>query len=171
MNTKHYLTAILIFTTFLLSCFSAKSQNISETITIARKGIGYAYYQNGKVLNFSQLLSLTKENTEAYNFLIKADNWKITGLFFGVIGGGCLGYSLGYALGAAMAGNSINMKILLPVSLVGTGLTFCSFIFEIVSKDNIRKGVDIYNNSIKQKNNPNIDIGISTNGMMFRLNF
>ena len=55
MNPKHHLFAILIFATILLFCFSAKSQNNSEAITIAAKGFGYAYYQNGKKLTFNQL--------------------------------------------------------------------------------------------------------------------
>jgi hypothetical protein len=41
----------------------------------------------------------------------------------------------------------------------------------VQSADNLRKGVDIFNNTIKQKNNTNIDLGFSPNGMILKLNF
>jgi hypothetical protein len=35
----------------------------------------------------------------------------------------------------------------------------------------VRKGVTVFNNAIKQKNNTYLDLGFSPNGMMLRLNF
>jgi hypothetical protein len=151
---------------------NAKSQNDSEAITMERIGIGigFDFYQNGKTLTFKQLLSLTKDNAEAYKYIIRADNLNVSSVFFGTLGGIGMGLSLGYALGSFISGKSVDMKIFLPTLLAGSGLTICAITFDILSKNNFRKGIDIYNHSIKQ-NNSNIDFGLSTNGMMFKLNF
>jgi len=136
MNIKHFLIKTVFFTTIFLSVFYVKSQNSSEAITVVRKGLGYAYYQNDKMLNINQIANITRENADVHKYLVKSDVWWITGICFGIAGGGCIGYSLGYALGCTIAGNSIEMKKVLPSFLVGAGLSCCSIIFEVVSKDN-----------------------------------
>ena len=171
MNIKHYLTAILIFATIFLSGISIKAQDSMATITIKGRGFGYAYYQNGKSLNMAQLAEITRDTKEAFKYIIKADNYKIAGIAFGAVGGGCVGYSLGYLLGCSMVGQPVELKKFLPFLVAGAGGVVCSIAFDAGSKDKVRQGVEIYNNSIKQKNNANLDVGFSPNGLMLQLNF
>jgi hypothetical protein len=171
MILNHHLTAILIFATIFFSGFSGKAQNDIDTIRIEKKGVCYLYYQNGKVLNFKQLSSLTRENKEAYQFMTKAKDQNIAAFAFAFVGGGCLGYSLGYALVSVMDGNPLNKSLFYSLLGVGVGLTGIGIVFDISAKKTIKKGIDAYNNSTKQKNNTNLNLGFSPNRMSIRLNF
>jgi hypothetical protein len=171
MKPRHYVTAFLIFAALFLLCFSGNAQNSSDEIKVVSKGLSYVIYQNSQKLSFGQLMSITKENKEAYKIIVKASNLETAGVFFGIIGGGALGFSLGYALGSYLTGNSIEKSVILPVLGAGAVLTICSITMEVISYDNLRRGVDIYNKSIKQKNSTNLDLGFSPGGVMLKLNF
>jgi len=171
MNTKHYLSAILIFSVIFLFGFSVHAQNSSDGIRVIKRELGYVFYQNTKKLNIRQLANITRENTESYNYIIRADSWQIATIYSGVVGGGCVVGSLGYALGAAIVGNPINMKMFLPILSVGAGLVICSITFGVLANNNLKKGVELFNNSIKEKNSTNLDLGFSPGGVMLRLNF
>jgi len=171
MNTKHYFTTILFFMVIFLFTYSVKSQNGSDTIRIVKKGLGYVYYKDNAMLNFKQVMTLTKSNTKAFRLMEKSNNMRVGSYIFGIAGGGCLGYSLGYVLGAAMFGNTINKPVFF--SLLGVGAVFIGvgIGFEVGANNKAKEGVTIFNNSIKQSSNTNLDLGFSPAGVMLRLNF
>ena len=173
MQKKHYLTAILFFGIILLSGFSAKSQEISDTIRMVRKISNYLYYQNNDMISFNKVLQLTRSNPEAIKLMEKSNNMRTASYIFGGVGGFCLGFSLGYLIISEINKLGVERKIsiVLGGAGVGIGLIAISIGFEAGASKKAREGVAIYNNSIKQKNSTNIDLGFSTNGMMFRLNF
>ena len=168
MNIKPYLTTILFFAAIFVFCFSSNAQNSADTISIVKKGV---YYQNEKQLNFKQLMHVSKENEEAYNYMIKAQNMNATAYIFGLAAGGCIGGALGYALGSFINGNRINAKIFFPFLGAGICFTAIGITFDVSANDYIRKGINVYNNSIKQKHSRNLDLGFYTNGVLLRLNF
>ena len=171
MNTKHYLTAIFIFAFIFLSSFNANSQSSSDTIKIVKSGLGNTYYHNGNILNFKQLTSTLHANKEAYGFLEKASSMRVGSYIFGCLGGGFLGFSLGHALGRAMVGAPINKTLFFSMLGAGVGFTGIGIAFDVGANKKIKEGVTVYNNALKQKNNANLDLGFSPNGVIMRLNF
>jgi len=171
MHTKHYLTTILIFATILLFCFSVQSQNSSDTIRMVKKVGNYKCYRNNERLSMSQLMYITQNNEKAYRYIIKANNLRFTSQLLGVVGGGCFGYSLGYVIGRSIADYPIEIKKIVPFLLVGSGTVIFSITFWAISNENLRKGLDIYNHSIKQKNNPQFNLGFSPYGTTLQINF
>jgi len=171
MKPKIYFPAILIFTVLLLSGFSAKSQNISDTIRIERNAIGIDYCQNDKVLNFKQLMKISANNQVAHKLMKNAYDLHVFSVAFSSVGSFMLGFSAGYAIGCTLIDNIVNMKLFLPFLCAGAGLTGIGISFEVWANNKARKGVAVFNNEIKNKNNTSFDVGFSTNGMVIRLIF
>jgi len=171
MHTKHYFTAVLFCIFILLSGFKGMAQNELDTVRVEKKIFRYDYYYNDETLSFSQLESLLKNNKLAYKLLNQANTLRIVGYCFGLASGCSFGYSLGYAIGKSFNFEKMNMEIFLPFLGAGVVLTCISIGFDLGAKNKVKKGVAIFNHSIKQKNNTNINLGISTNGMLIKMNF
>ena len=171
MNSKHNLSAFLIIAFILLSSFASHAQNSSDTIRMEKRGLGYVCYKDNEMLNFTQLVHLTSSNSETAKLLRASKNMQVGAYVFGCFGGGFMGYSLGYALGTAMNGNTLNKTLFF--SMLGAGAVFAGIGigFEVGANNKVKEGVEIYNKSIKQKNNTSLDLGFSSNGMGLRLNF
>jgi hypothetical protein len=171
MNTKHYLTTILILPTIFLFCFSSHAQNSSDTIRIEKKGLGYVYYKDDVMVNYKQALQLTASNVDAFRLLEKSNSLRNAGYVFATAGGGCVGYSLGYVLGTVMVGNTINQPLFF--SMLGAGAVFIGIGigFEVGANNKAKEGITVFNNAIKQSNNANLGLGFSPNGVNLRLNF
>jgi len=171
MKHKYFFTSILIFATILLFCFSAKSQATSDTITVVKKGNGlFYYYQDKSLLNFNQIMDLTKDNQTSNALMRQSYNLRSISKCFYVAGGVSFGFSLGYFIVGAIY-NNIKMGILLPSMGSGVGLLVCGGICELFSNEKRHKGIKIYNNAIKQKNSTYLGLDVSPNGMSLRLNF
>jgi len=92
MHTIHYLTTLLIIATLQFCGFSGKAQNNQDTIRMVNKGLGYAFYQNDKLLNFKQLKSITGLNKEAFRLIDAASVMRGASYVFGCIGGFSAGF-------------------------------------------------------------------------------
>ena len=171
MKPKIYLPTILTFAIILLSVFTAKSQNISDTIRIERNAIGVDYYQNDKILNFEQLMDLSVNNQVAHKLMKNAYDLHVFSVAFSSVGGFMIGFSAGYAIGCTLIDNIVNMKLFLHILGAGVGLTGIGISFEVWANNKAKKGVAVFNNEIKNKNNTSFDVGFSTNGMVIRLIF
>ena len=167
MNTKHYFTAILIFAAIVLSGFSVQAQNDADTIRID----GRRYYQKNIKLNIAQLVNISTVDKTAFRFIQKAQYQNFAACCFGIVGGGCLGFSLGYALGAAMFGNPMNKPLFFSLLGAGAVLTGIGIAFDVGANNKVKEGISIYNQFIKQRNSTNINLGFSTNGASLQLNF
>jgi len=171
MRPKHYVTTLIFFAIAILLVFSAKTQNTSDTIGIIKKGAGINYYyQNGNSLNFNQLRDLTKENQMACKFMQQAYNLRMVKNALYIVGGTSIGFSIVYFIpGAVITG--IKTDIFIPFLCTGVGLLVAGGICQLYLNVKVLKGVTAFNNEIKQKNNKNLDLGFSSNGIIFRLNF
>jgi hypothetical protein len=171
MNHKHHLSAILLLAAIFLSCFSGYAQHVSDTIRMEKTWGGYVYYKDNTRLSFKQLLHLTNSNLEAVKLLEKSNDMRIASYIVGIPGSFAFGFSLGYALGALIVGNTFNKNIVYPILGAGIALTSIGIGLEIGANTKAKQGVAIYNNAIKQKNNAHLNLGISTDGILLRLNF
>jgi phosphoribosylformylglycinamidine (FGAM) synthase-like amidotransferase family enzyme len=172
MNPKTYLPTFLIFAVIFLSTFSVNAQNSSDTIQMRNTGLGgKAYYKDNVKLNFSEVMQLTRSNPEAYKFMDKASTMRIGSYIFGIPGGFVFGFALGHGLGRTMLGNPINKTLFYSMLGAGAALIGVGIGFEIGAKSNVKKGVAVFNNVIRQKNSANLDLGFSSNGIFLKFNF
>jgi hypothetical protein len=147
------------------------SQNSSDTISLKNKLIGYVYYKNNVKLSFEQVMLEVGSNPKAYKLMKISNNMQNAGYIFAIAGISSLGFSLGYALICEIYRNKINKTLFFTTFGSGLGFIGVGISFEIGSSILAKKGITIFNNSIKQRNNTNLDLGISPNGIMLRLNF
>jgi len=171
MTPKHYFAAIIIIALIFLSGFSGKAQNSSDTIRIVKSGLGYLYYQDDVTLNFKQVMALTKENKKACRLMEQATNMRGAAYVFAAFGGGFAGYALGYALGCAMYGNPMNQPLFFIMLGAGAAFIGIGVAFEAGANNKVKAGVELFNQSKKQTNNPNLGLNFSPNGVNLRLNF
>ena len=133
--------------------------------------MGVDYFQNNKMLNFSQLMDLSASNPAAHKLMKDAHTLYISSICFNAAGGFLLGYSAGYAIRCAVKKNQVNMKKFIPILGAGVGVIGIGIGFELWSNNKTNKGVLILNNAVKQKNSTNVNLGFSPNGMALKLNF
>ena len=171
MTPKHTLPTILLFAVISLFCFASHAQYSSDTIRMEKKGLGYVYYKNNEMLNFSQLTHLTNSNSESATLLRASKNMQVGAYIFGCLGGGFVGYSLGYALGTAMRGNTLNRTLFFSMLGAGAGFVGIGIGFEVGANNKVKEAVRIYNNTVKQKSNTTLNLGVSPNGLIVNLNF
>jgi hypothetical protein len=129
---------------FAFACSSSLfSQNIisKDTITVTGSAMGgMHFYQHSRMLNIDTLTQILKPNAEAYSFLKKAKTNNVFADIFSYAGG----FAIGFALGSALGGKSINAGVL----GAGAGLIGIAVLFNIGTKKNIRKAINIYNTSL-----------------------
>jgi len=171
MIIKSYLTAILIFTTILLSCLSSHAQNNSDSIQVIKRGMKYVYFQGNTLLSFQQVLFLTSSHPKTSKLLRKSNNMHNLSYVFGFAGGGCVGYSLGYILGTAVSANAPNFGVFVSTLVIGAGLIGIGIALEIDAKNKAIEAIAVYNHSKRQRNNKNLDVGFSPTGVLLRLSF
>jgi len=171
MTLKHILPTILLFAVISLSCFSSCAQDGSDTIRMEKRGLGYACYKNNEILNFTQLTHLTNSNSETTKLLRASKNMQVGAYIFGCLGGGFIGYSLGYALGTAVRGNPLNKTLFFSMLGAGAGFVGIGIGFEVGANNKVKEAVRIYNNTVKQKSNTTLNLGVSPNGLIVNLNF
>jgi hypothetical protein len=103
--------------------------------------------------------------------MVQANNKRAGAQIFGVIGGGCLGFALGEVIVAAIFGKTINKPLFLSMAGAGSVLLGIGIACDVESNKKTKEGIDAYNNSLKQKNNTNLNLGFSPNRVNIRLNF
>jgi hypothetical protein len=171
MNTKPHLTAILTFVAIFLSCFLVKSQSNSDTIRIVEDEIDIDYFLNQKRLSYNQLMDLTEGNKAAYKLINEAYYSHNAGIFFDVVGGLFVGSAAGYAIGKAIVHDIVKLKVFLPLLGTGVALIGAGIGFEAAANKKAKKGIAIYNQSIKQKHTTHLNLGFYPNGMILKMNF
>ena len=78
---------------------------------------------------------------------------------------------MGYLIGTAIFGTTINQPLFF--TLLGAGVVFIgvTIALETGANNKARKGIELFNQSVKQKNNTNLDLGFLPNGVLLRLIF
>lgn len=155
---------ILFIGVLFFSMAGVFAQTPSEPIEI-KHGLGVYFTQNGKKLNPRQLISATKVNAEALKETQKAKINHEASQLFGVPGG----FLVGFSLGRAMATGEPNIVLL----AIGGGLVAVSIPFSIASSKHAKKGVNIYNEGLKQSDLGKVDFnfGLTQYGIGLNMTF
>ena len=171
MTLKHILPTILLFAVIYLSCFSSCAQYSSDTITVKKFGRESVYSYNNRIIRPYQLSDIAYSNKEAAKLFQEALHLRVAGGFLGGIGGFVVGFTAGHTIVRTTKNVPVKWAVVLPFLAIGSAFIICSISFEVLAKQRVDIGVRVFNNSIKQKNSANLNLGISTNGMIVRLNF
>jgi len=170
MDTKFYLSEVLVLLAFLFFGFSGNAQSSSDTIRMVKKGSGIAYYKDSEMLNLTQVIQLTSSHKEAVKLLEQSRNMRNITYIFAPVGGFCLGYSVGHLIGTAIFGTAINQPLFFAMLGAGVVFTGITIALEAGSNNKARMGIALFNQSVKQKNNISLDLGFSPGGMLLKLN-
>jgi hypothetical protein len=171
MNTKPLFTIILIFTAIFLSCFALQSQNNTDTIRIEKRGADNVYYKGTTKMNFNQAMQLTASNPVAYRLMEQANNKRAGYQICGTIGGGCLGFALGEVIVTSILGKAINKPLFLSMAGAGGVLLGIGIACGVEANKKAKEGINVYNQSIKQKTNAHLNVSFYPNGMVLKMNF
>lgn len=141
------------------------SQTSNDTIYSQKVFGGYRFWKKEKELKYSELLTIVKNNREAYKLIKSAQ----ASNGFSVVLGGVGGFLVGYQLGTAIAGGEPN----LAVGGVGIGLMGLSIPISINASKKARQGVAIYNKQIQELSYspPKIYFGCTESGIGLILKF
>jgi len=170
MNHKQFIS-VFIITVFFGCCISAKAQNCLDTIKIRKSGSEMLYYYQGKMIPPYQLIVFAPSNSIEEKFFKEAHTLHATGLLLDGIGGVLFGVSIGHSMYKASNQEPVNWAVLLPLLGIGSGFIICGISFEVMAKQRILVGAKTFNNSVKQKSNTALNLGLSTKGMLLKLNF
>jgi len=166
MKPKHILATILILF-FCISCFA---QSNTDTIRVEIGKKKYRYFVNHLEFSKNEITQLLTYDPKAYKFVDKYIGKKIIGAILGGAGGGCLGYGLVYYITRNAYGN--NYSPALMGTMIGAGIVMVSvgIVLDIKANSNFRDAIEVYNHSVKQKNNPNLHVGFAPTGICLKLN-
>lgn len=149
----------------LLISISAYSQSTNDTIYVQKVMGGYKFLQNEKVLKYSQMLTIVKNNSESYNLIKSAQASNALSMVLGGAGG----FLVGYQLGTVIGGGEPN----LIVGGVGVGLIVLSIPISINAAQKTMQGVIIYNKHIQKLSYapPKLNFGFTQSGIGLVLKF
>jgi hypothetical protein len=155
---------LLIISVLLFNLSGVFAQTQSEPIEI-KYGLGVYFTQNGKKLKPRELISITKINADALKEIQRAKINKEASQLFAIPGGFLVGWALGRA---AITGEP-------KVILLGVGGAFivASIPFSVAYSKRAKKGVNIYNEDLKQSDLGTLDFnfGLTQNGVGLKMTF
>lgn len=132
----NFFTIILLFISFSLS-----AQNNKDTLVFKPTFSDLNIYDiNGAKVSVSEAKKLAVNNQLAVNYFKKAQMNNLLSLLFGVPGG----FLVGYNIGAAAGGGKFNSTLF----FTGVGLIGVSVPFELAKVKNLKKAVQVYNDSL-----------------------
>ncbi|TLX72638.1 hypothetical protein E9993_17530 [Labilibacter sediminis] len=155
----------IIFVFLLTTSMSVLyAQYQTDSIQITKK-LGTVYTQNGQNLTPRQLLEITQSNPDAYKAMKLAKINYDTGLVFGFLGGGLIGFPIGSSLG----GGDPNWTL----AAVGAGLIAISIPLSSAYNMHAKTAVSIYNSGLNNstKESPRLNLFSSSNSIGLRLTF
>jgi hypothetical protein len=113
------------------------TNELKDTIQIAKSGIGYSYTYKGEKLTLTQLESFFNKNSKSYDLYQSAKSASGLISILGYIGGGFFGYGLGYIFNNAEVG--------LPMMGIGLGVLAISLPIVSSAESKLKKAVQSYN--------------------------
>lgn len=168
MKKSSILTCIL---TFFAGCvFSSAMANssihISDTIEMRKKFGGNQFYENGRVLNMTQLKSRLSQDRQAFSEFKSARTANGIATVLGFTGGALIGWPLGTAIG----GGEPEWALL----GAGVGLVGVSVPFIVKANKKFKKSVDVYNSNLGNTSSPpavEFRLGSTGKGVGLVMNF
>lgn len=155
---------ILFIGVLFFSMEGVLAQTPSEPIEI-KHGLGVYFTQNGKKLKPRQLITVTKVNAVALKEIQAAKINHDAAQLFGISGG----FLVGFSFGRAMVTAEPNMVLL----AIGGGFIAGSIPFSIAYSKHAKKGVNIYNEGLKQSDLGKVDFnfGLTQHGIGLNMTF
>jgi uncharacterized membrane protein YedE/YeeE len=149
---------------FAFSILSSFGQTKSDSIQVIHK-LGTVFQQNGKNLTPSQLSQIIQTNKEASAEMKIAKTNYNASLVFQIPGG----FLIGYPIGTALAGGKPNWTL----AAIGAGLVVVAIPLVSAYNKHAKNAVGIYNKGLKYSSliQLNIKLGVTSNGLGFRVNF
>ncbi len=166
-------TMLMLFITSL--CF-AQENTEKAPIEIEKKGLGYRYtYQDKPLKKLVDFFPVMEDSPEAVSKVKKARASLGIGVGFGLVGGFLIGWPIGQALKPGPASGPYPPTFRTPWYLagVGGGLVVVGVVFGVRSNKQLRKGVDIYNESIVlfDAQSPDFEIAFAPNSIGISIRF
>ena len=153
---------------------------VSEPITMEKKGLKKSYLQNSETLDSKQLASILKSNEASAGAYKASKTYSIAGLSSMAIGTVAIGVGLYNTIQAANATNNNDLVASTEYSdksttnmLVGAGFYVLSVPFILLSNSSLKKSINLYNASGKSTgiNSIDLNIGFTGNGAMVQFTF
>ncbi|NVK53586.1 MAG: hypothetical protein HWD85_11675 [Flavobacteriaceae bacterium] len=154
---------LVLLCAILLTGFTTVNAQKIETKRVFGSNM---YMQNNAYLSGKQLLSIVKENQEAYNLMKSANSNKT----WATILGGAGGFLVGYPIGTAIGGGEAKWE------LAGVGAVLILVAIPINNGYNkkSKKAVDIYNEGLSttaSSFNPTFDLNLRGNSIGITMSF
>ncbi len=127
---------------------------------------GHQFLQNGKSLKFSEMESMMKSNTEAYQLIKSAKTNNGMAMVLGGVGGALIGWPLGTAMG----GGEPNWTL----AGIGAGLVVVSIPISSKANKKALKAVAIYNANLNATSSyfkPEFNLSLSSTGVGLVMSF
>lgn len=139
-------------------------QSLQDTIEIVNFS-GTEYFLGGKKIHPRTMQKITLSNEAAWHEIILARRNNSTATILAISGGFLLGSHL--ILTISKRGSFY------AAGIVGTGLILGSMPFYALYRKHVSRGVDIYNEGIKQKNlkNKEVSLGLTSSGIGIQMSF
>jgi hypothetical protein len=142
IKTKFSKSVYTFFSTVLLCIsFNLKAQSNKDTLVIKTTFSNINMYDTkGTQVSISDAKKRASNNRTALHYFETAQMNQLFSLLFGLPGGFLIGYNMGIAAGGG--------KINLAYFFTGFGLIGLSFPFELAKVNNLKKAVQVYNDSL-----------------------
>ncbi|WP_340066006.1 hypothetical protein [Ascidiimonas aurantiaca] len=128
---------------------------------------GYKFIQNEERLTWNQLATATEANREANLLIKKAKTQNTVSSVLAMVGGGLIGIPIGQSI----ADVDPNWTL----AYIGGGIAVISFPFSLSAFNNVNKGIDKYNLSLKHTStsafSPEFRVIANRNGIGLSMNF
>jgi len=167
-------TILVLFVTSL--CLA--QENIERTsIEVEKKGLGYRYtYQDKPLKKLAEFFPIMENSPEAVSQSKRSRTSRGVAMSFSIVGGFLIGWPLGQALTGRVNTPAGPMQLNDPnwvLAGVGGGLVVVAVVFGVKSDKQLKKGVDIYNESIAFFNSEPHDfkIAFALNSLCFNVWF
>lgn len=150
----------------LVLCVSVFSQNQNDSIHSTKVFGGYKFECKGKVLTYSDMLEMMKDNPEAYQYMEKAKSSAGIVNVLSFAGG----FLIGWPLGTAMAGGKPNWTL----AGVGCGLLIVTIPIASSSNKNAMIAIDKFNTKRKGlsfRGQYDLNLGLNPSGLVLALRF
>jgi len=156
----------LFICALLFVCSSMFGQTNNDSIIMKKVFSGYQFYQNGKVLNMTQLTSILRTNEEAYKEFQSGKSSYTLATIISCVGG----FMTGWQIGTVIAGGEPNW------GMAGAGIGLCVVSIPITNKfyNKAKVAVGTYNggqttNSIFKDSE--LKLGFTGNGIGLAMTF
>lgn len=158
---------LVYFLIFSISLSTISAQEVADTISMRKIFGGYEFYHGAVFIKVNQVADIMQLNNEAFNEFLKSETNYNVGKFFGMVGGGLIGWPIGGALSRG--------KMNWPLLAVGAGVSLISIPFYRKHIKLARSAISIYNGSLNTSLNnqkrQDLRIGFTGNGIGLVLSF